>query len=171
MEDRPKARVTKGRTMIEMIRLLHLQVAGSTRRRFITVRRQGVSFDLGEDGTLELFRVGVLAEAVDRTRDRVVEWEKNRLIPPPLFAVYGERWRYISAAQLTNVNRLAVARFAGRRYVPAYIMETFFDDVWATWYQPEIVVGTDGVVDRKRAMGVRRPPAAPPKLRARRVAW
>jgi hypothetical protein len=49
-------------------------------------------------------------------------------------------------------------------------METFFDDFWATWYQAEIVVGTDGVVDRTRAMGVRRPPAAPPKLRAQRVA-
>lgn len=156
--------------MIEIIKPRHLQVAGSSRPRFITVRREGALFDLGGNGDIELFRVGALAEAVDRSRDRVVEWEKNRLIPPPLFTVHGERWRYFSAEQITNVNRLAVARFAGRRYVSAATMETFFDDVWATWYQPEIIVGADGNVDRTRAMALRRPPAAPPKLRAARFA-
>jgi hypothetical protein len=156
--------------MVEIIKPLHLQVAGSSRPSFITVRRQGALFDLGGDGTIELFRIGVLAEAVDRSRDRVVEWEKNRLIPPSLFAVHGERWRYVSAAQLTNVNRLAVLRFAGRRYVPASIMETFFDDVWRTWYQPEVIVDTNGDVDTTRVAAVRRPPVLP-KLRAAQAAW
>jgi hypothetical protein len=157
--------------MIEIVKPRHLQVAGSSQPRFVTVRREGALFDLGGDGFIEIFRVGVLAEAVDRSRDRVLEWEKSRLIPPPLFQVHGERWRYYSAAQLVCVNRLAIARFAGRRYVPSMTMDMFFDEVWKTWFVGEVIVDNSGEVDGSRATRLRRPPAAPPKPRAARIAW
>jgi hypothetical protein len=157
--------------MIVITKPLHLQVAGSSRPRFIKVRREGTLYDVDGAGVLEIFRVGVLCEALNRSRDRVLEWERTRLIPPPLFRVHGERWRFYGAAQIENVNRLVVARFGARRYVPASTMETFFDDIWSLWYQPAVIVDTEGNVDRTQTTAMRRPPAVPPKPRAARAAW
>ena len=115
-------------------------------KRFIRVRREGWLYDVPNLGEIEVFRIGTLAEAVDRKVETIVAWENDGLIPQPLFAVYGSKWRLYSDVQITNVHRLAVARLKGRRYVPREELDNFFDEIWSVWYEPEVIVLDNGAI-------------------------
>jgi len=100
------------------------------RRRVI---RRGLLFDLMGRGTVELFRIGSLAEALHRTRYTIVEWEKAGWISAPSFLVHGnerERIRYYSAQQLVNANKLLVERYDGkRRFAKTAALRDFLRDL------------------------------------------
>jgi hypothetical protein len=145
--------------MIELnLRNRDPQLYGS--RRYIRVQREGWLYDAPTTGEMELFRVGVLAEAVDRSVDTLVDWESEALIPIPLFKVHGMRWRLYSAEQIVNIHYLAMARLRGRRYVPRAELGKFFDEIWAVFYLRDVVVREDGVisVNGLRVLAVRPPP-------------
>lgn len=113
--------------------------------RFIIVSRRGVLYDLGGED-VELFTVRVLAEALDRSRDTVLTWERRGHLPPPLFRVERQRrterdgdWRMYSATQVVNANRLALRYFAQRRRLDDRgRFAEFVAEVRKVWYSPAL---------------------------------
>jgi hypothetical protein len=91
---------------------------------FRRVTRYGRNFMVGET-VLELFPVGLMAEAIDREPKTLVKWEKLGLFPKPVYEIegnlhFGNRW--YSAAQLANANTLFYRGFGGlkRLHVAGY---------------------------------------------------
>jgi len=69
------------------------------------------------NGDVELFRIGVLAQALHRKAYTLVQWEKQNWISKPSFLVHGrgrEKMRFYSAQQVIAANRLIVERHSGK---------------------------------------------------------
>lgn len=115
-------------------------------QRFVKVQRKGEWFDLGGE-SVEVFRIGTLAEAFGRAPRTLKEWEQAKLLPPPLFRVHGSSHRRYSAAQILNAHRLVQARWRDRRHVVLAEMQTLFDALRAIWYVPQVVVNDRGEVN------------------------
>ena len=110
------------------------------------VRRKGQVFDINGE-KLELFPIGVLAEAMDRSNKCILRWEKDKLFPKPLFKVpgKGEKKRWYSAMQITNCHRIAWHRHKfskGRHFNP----RTFCSEVRSVFYVNRLVVNTKGQI-------------------------
>ena len=122
-------------------------VDGSGRRAaFVTVARRGERFDLGGE-TVELFRIGTLAEAFDREARTLKGWERAGFLPPPLFLVAESTHRRYSATQILGAHRLARARWGGRRHVTRREMYALFGVLRFIWCEPGLVVKENGEVD------------------------
>lgn len=120
--------------------------------KFRDVYRKGKYVYL-EDKPLELFRLSVLAEALDRTNRGVLHWEEKGLFPRALFALhnpdgkYNVRW--YSAAQVVNLNNLYHLKYDGRKQLhwPLYgtrapLMSRFyqfFEDVRVIFYKSDVI--------------------------------
>lgn len=117
--------------------------------RFIIVNRRGVLYDLGGED-VELFTVRVLAEALDRSRDTVLTWERRGHLPPPLFRVERPRpterdgdWRMYSATQVVNANTLALRYFGKRRRIDdRRRFAEFVGELRRVWYAPSVIVAS-----------------------------
>ena len=112
--------------------------------------------DPGTGETIELFRVGIFALALDRCADHVAQWVRRGLLPAPFFKVdrrggrkpwNGDANTSYAASQVVNVNRLFVGKYRARKSTGrtgAIELRRFFADVRLVWYEPTIVVGEDG---------------------------
>lgn len=113
-------------------------------RRLVTVRRRGTLYDLGCE-VVELFPLRVLAEAISRSRDTVIAWEKRGYLPPPLLRVERRRrfendgpWRTYSSGQILAANMLALRHFGGRRRLDdAKAFAAFAAALRRAWYRPD----------------------------------
>jgi hypothetical protein len=79
--------------------------------RWATVTRNGKLFkDPVTKHPVELFKIGVLAEAVERSTKALILWEKEGLLPMPTYKLSAEgavaSHRVYSAAQVTSANSL-----------------------------------------------------------------
>lgn len=87
-------------------------------REYRRVERLGSLFEVG-GAVVELFPIGVLAEALERHPASLRQWERDGLLPPARYrrpGPVGRLARLYSAAQVTNLHRLYRAR-GGRRSV------------------------------------------------------
>jgi hypothetical protein len=122
-------------------------VEGKSRQAaFVPVSRRGERYDLGGE-TVELFRIGTLAEALDRDVRTLKEWEKAGLLPRPLFEIIGSTHRRYSAVQVISANRLARVCFRGRRHVAPVEMAPLFAALRTIWFRPGLAVLENGDLD------------------------
>jgi hypothetical protein len=123
-----------------------------------TVFRKGHEFQV-DDATIELFTLQILAEAIDRQRETIMEWEKRGLFPKPLFQVAGHRIkRWYSSIQVLNLHNLMWGRYQCRKN-QSMDMDSFFSDVRKVFYEHRLVVddyGKIGVLSAVQVAGMRR---------------
>ena len=110
--------------------------------QWISVTRRGSSWQDGETGeTIELFRIAVLAEALDRTAYTLRKWTKQGLIPKPVFVPQGEKCvHWYTAAQIINCHRLSMSLFNGLKHRRADSAETLTKEITKIWYSKNVVV-------------------------------
>lgn len=74
---------------------------------------------LYDKGEVELFTVRVLAEALDRSSDTLISWEKDGLLPKPVYQVTGGKHllRFYSGSQVLNLNRLFIVKYRGLKHL------------------------------------------------------
>ena len=125
------------------------------RATFVTVGRHGERYDLGGE-TVELFRIGTLAEAFDRDARTLKGWEQVGLLPRPLFRIDESTHRRYSATQILNAHRLVRARWGGRRKIRRPEMKPLFEALRFVWFEPRLVVQENGALDTD-ALVVRTP--------------
>ena len=109
------------------------------------VKRSGVLYDI--DGvTLELFRLGVFAEALDRKSLQIKKWIRQGFLPPPMYQIEGKKSckHWYSAAQVVNFNRLFYFRYGGVKHPRREEFTRFLNEVKKLYYVRSIVVGLDG---------------------------
>lgn len=106
-----------------------------------------------EDQPLELFRLRVLSEALDRTPRCITWWEQRGLFPKSMFHLYNPKEayevRWYSAAQIVNLNNLFCLKYEGRKMLhwPLYgkrppllgRYRQFFEDVRVVFYKREVL--------------------------------
>lgn len=116
------------------------QVAGQFPSRL--VQRKGTEFDL--DGVaVELFTIGVLAASMDRTSQSLLKWEKAEHLPKPMYQLEGNKRRWYSSTQVTNLHRLVWGRYQCRKN-HTISLDMFFKDVRTVFYSQHIVVTEAG---------------------------
>ena len=114
--------------------------------QYVQVIRRGVKYDLGSDGTVELFKVKIFAEALDRTTLIVKDWIKEGKIPKPLFHLQETQCKnWFSAAQVINCHRIMMGKYGGKKYLTSDVLEAFFADIRSVWVARDVVVNTEGV--------------------------
>ena len=110
---------------------------------------KGVTYNI-EGRDIELYRIGALAAALDKTPQQIVEWERLGLFPKPCFRISGEGLghceRWYSKEQIINIRKVwkifPLRRGAGRHKT------NFFHFVKQVFYKFNIVTltvkGNDG---------------------------
>jgi hypothetical protein len=119
----------------------------SRKVEWVRVSRKGQVWQDPESGeTIELFRVKIFAEALDRTTEAIKEWHKTGKLPPPLFVPEGEQCKHwYSATQIVNCHRLMTGKYRGAKYIHNRVLfEQFIADVQAVWYAQQVIVREDG---------------------------
>ena len=112
--------------------------------QFVPVKKTGTRYDLGGE-TVELFRIKVLAEALDRTVLVVKQWEREGRIPKPLYQVEGDQCtHWYSAAQIINCHRLMMGKYKGKKYLPQEELSRFCDEIKKVWHAKTLVVDENG---------------------------
>lgn len=114
-----------------------------------TVVKKGALWQNPKDGTeIEMFRINVFALAIDRTTRIVKKWEKEKLIPRPLWLPQGEACtHWYSAAQVVNCHRIMRYRYGGKKYMhEREEFERFLGDLRAVWYMESVNVREDGLI-------------------------
>lgn len=111
---------------------------------FRTVKKKGVLYDTGGQ-QVELFRVKVLADSLDRTVAVLKQWEREKNLPPPTFKVEGDQCtHWYSAYQVINCHRIMYGRYRGRKYLPTEELKRFFEDIKKVWESTTVVVSETG---------------------------
>jgi len=113
------------------------------------VIRKGHKFDIETIGVVEVFRLGVLAEAMDRKDHVLWDWERRGVLPKPLYEVtFDTRCRrWYSAHQIVNVNRLTQIRWQGKKYLhKRNDFDQFLAEMRLCFYAPDLVVDEQGVL-------------------------
>jgi len=119
--------------------------------QFVPVKRTGTRYDLGGE-VVELFRVKVFAEALDRTVLVVKAWEREGKIPKPLYKVEGDQCtHWYSAAQIINCHRLMMGKYQGKKYLPKEELERFLSLIGRVWHHPRVVVDEQGNIEGEPA--------------------
>lgn len=115
--------------------------------QFRQVKKKGVLYDTG--GTVvELFRIKVFADSLDRTVAVVKQWEREKSIPPPSFRVEGDQCtHWYSAFQVINCHRIMYGRYRGRKYLPTEELKKFFEDMRKVWLATTVVVSESGELE------------------------
>ena len=106
-----------------------------------SVVRRGALFQDPKGGKIiEMFKIAVFAEAIDRSASTIREWEAAKMIPPPVFLPAGAMCRHwYTAAQVLNAHNLWIFQYRGLKYRSKQMAEAFTKDLTALWYQPEIL--------------------------------
>ncbi len=108
--------------------------------RYRKVERRGQVYRI-EGVEVELFTLGTLAEAMDRTAHTIMMWEIRGLFPKPLFAVGGHRIkRWYSGAQILNLHKLMMEKYSGLKYLhEKEVFESFIKDAKAIFYHRSVL--------------------------------
>lgn len=115
--------------------------------QFVQVTKKGTKYDLGGE-IVELFRIKVFADALDRTVIVLKQWEARGDLPRPLYQIEGDQCtHWYSAAQLINCHRLMYGRYAGRKYLPPEDLKRFFADIKRVWHARTVIVAEDGTLE------------------------
>jgi hypothetical protein len=120
-------------------------VAGEFPTRAVT--RKGKMFDV-KGVQLELFSTTVMAEAIDRTRQTLIDWERRGLFPKPIFQIStapgqpGKKRLYASV-QVLNLHRLMWNKYQCRSN-HTFKSEEWFADVRLIFYRKILVVDAQG---------------------------
>lgn len=94
-----------------------------------------------EGRTIELYRVGALADALEKTSQLIIKWEKDKLFPKPLYRMQGSGFgnckRWYSKEQIVNLRKVwmlfPLRKGAGRH------KNNFFKTVHRVFYKTNIV--------------------------------
>ena len=132
---------------------LYADYSPTKKPRFVQVTKKGTKFDLGGE-IVELFRIKVLADALDRTVLVLKDWERKGQLPRPLYSIEGNQCtHWYSAAQIINCHRLMYGRYRGRKYLPTEELSRFFADIKRIWTARDIVVTDNGDINMEQAHG------------------
>lgn len=104
------------------------------------VERKGRLYSIsGED--VELFKLSILAEAIDRTPHTILIWEQKFGFPKPMFEIPSNRIkRWYSGVQIMNIYNLMYGKYSGTKYIhETELFKMFMKDVQAVFYQRHIV--------------------------------
>lgn len=126
------------------------EVAGRFPKRTIT--RVGKVYDIN-GRQVELFTIKVLAEAIDRTPQIVIRWERSGSFPAPIFVIKGKKQRLYSKEQIINLHRLMLHRYQFRKAV-TFDFKAFCRDVKAIFYQPHVVIDEKGALIKENMVSV-----------------
>ena len=109
------------------------------------VERTGRIFQMDNED-IELFPVGVLAEALDRSSHTLKLLELKGEFPKPMFRVTGSRTkRWYSSVQILNLHRLMYLRHGGRKYFQdRELYELWLSDVKELFYKRTVVIDEHG---------------------------
>lgn len=121
---------------IEQRRPEELIINGKTHR--------GITYHVdGKD--VELYRVGALAAALEKSSIQIVKWERLHLFPKPMYRLaersgFGHCSRWYSREQIVNIRKIwkAFPFGRGRMHVKAH----FFDNVKKVFYKTNIITIT-----------------------------
>lgn len=108
---------------------------------WVQVIKKGLFVDLGGE-LIELFRIGVLADALDRHPVQIKVWERQKLFPPPLFdvevkkhATQERKQRWYSSVQIANCHFVMQKKYGGRKNLTGPgEMDCFLADLRAVFY-------------------------------------
>ena len=110
----------------------------------VAVKRKGVIYDLGGE-TVELFRIRIMAEALDRSVEVMKDWTRDKKIPKPLYRIEGNQCRHwYSAAQVINCHRLMMGRYGGRKFLPSEELARFWGDIKKAWTSRTVTIDETG---------------------------
>jgi DNA-binding XRE family transcriptional regulator len=113
------------------------------------VNRKGHLYHIGNE-PLELFTIKVMAEAIDRTDQTIIGWEKKKIFPKPLFALSvknlkGKR-RLYSGVQILNLHNLMWYKYQARKSL-TFDVESWSKDVKEVFFQRKLVVDENGRIN------------------------
>lgn len=106
------------------------------------VQRKGHLFELGS-GEVELFEVRVMAEAMDRRRRTLIEYEKQSWFPRPMYKMPNSLKRWYSGVQVLNVHRVVWLRHGARKN-GTMDRKRFFDEIKSVFYADRLIVNEAG---------------------------
>jgi len=87
---------------------------------------------------IKLFPIGVMAEALDRKQRTIIEWEKQKLFPTPMYAVPNSRTkRWYSEAQILACNELWL-QYRGNGKSKHFPVEEFLMKIRSFFYKVDI---------------------------------
>lgn len=115
---------------------------------WVNVERRGKVFVVG-DREVELFPIRVLAEALDRTSDVIMRWERSGQFPKPIFEVPSEKLcgRWYSKEQITNMHRIFRFTYGGtKRWKSTEKHQRQMADFGKVYYCTQVVVDEKGVI-------------------------
>lgn len=116
--------------------------AGSFPTRIVS--RKGAEFQLSDGEIVELFTISVIAEAMDRTPQSLLNWERKGVFPKPLFKAGSDsQKRWYSSTQITNLHRLVWGKYHCRKN-HTLDSDQFFGDIKELFYQPDVVLDENG---------------------------
>lgn len=97
------------------------------------VRKVGRIYCFDKVGEVELFTLGVLAQALARTQGRIRAWEKDGVFPKPHFVIKGDHRRWYSADQVINLHNLMFYKY-GCKKNDKFDMKGWVEDVAKVFY-------------------------------------
>jgi len=107
------------------------------------VKREGRWFVV-EGEQLELFQLKVLCQALDRTRETILQWEKDELFPKSMFRVPGSRIiRWYSGVQIINLHNLLHYKYGNTKSLH-FQKTAFLQDVQEVFYEREVTQEGNG---------------------------
>jgi hypothetical protein len=117
----------------------------------LMVSRKGHHYAIGDE-QVELFTIEVLAEALDRKRVTIIEWEKKKLFPKPVFSLtHGERRRRLySGVQVLNLHELMWNKYQARKSNTTDLA-SFFADAKRVFYARFLCVDEHGNINLHQA--------------------
>lgn len=110
-------------------------------------RRDGISIqDPVTKELMELFTIGIFAEAIGRKTDIIKKWEHAKLIPKPLWRVEKKQCtHWYSAVQVVNCHLLMRTKYKGLKYFSEVSTHReFLADISSLWLRKEVVVTLEG---------------------------
>ena len=103
---------------------------------------------------IEFFRIKTLAQALDRTPETLILWEKKELFPKPVLALKDSKIRYYSAAQIINIHTVWAYKYKARTHPPSgeefQAMLKAFRIIMHIDYVDRFIVDAEGNVDIKQ---------------------
>lgn len=75
-------------------------------KMFKKVKRRGKKYQTSVDTQIDLFSIAILAEALNRTPQVVICWEKEGVFPTPMYVVSNEKKRWYSRAQILGIQQI-----------------------------------------------------------------
>lgn len=134
--------------------LFQVRTADSSARanipKWVVVQKKGKSFqDPGSGRIIEVFRIGVFSQAINRDAITVRGLIREGHFPKPLYSVQDAQCKWwFSAEQVINCHRIYLGKYKGQKYFwrkgGDAQFASFCTDIRAVWYHDKVVINEAG---------------------------